>query len=207
MEELIRGENIYDYDSPVVYSEQVIKDFIKWKYGDEWVLMQKDNYQYQTNGTRYKFTRESNNDWFYVYGYSYEPLEKVGEEYKSAGKFTKQLDDTLYNKDIALSHIDEIKKLAEEMGITIKVDEKNEELVQNCKIEINMDSKEKVNDIADYILKLDEILKYNIKEGSNKTFFKVEVIEGQTVKDIYIPENEDERNRYTKSYYVAELEK
>ena len=117
------------------------------------------------------------------------------------------MDDTLYNKDIALSHIDEIKKLAEEMGITIKVDEKNEELVQNCKIEINMDSKEKVNDIADYILKLDEILKYNIKEGSNKTFFKVEVIEGQTVKDIYIPENEDERNRYTKSYYVAELEK
>ena len=67
MEELIRGENIYDYDSPVVYSEQVIKDFIKWKYGDEWVLMQKDNYQYQTNGTRYKFTRESNNEFGFMF--------------------------------------------------------------------------------------------------------------------------------------------
>lgn len=207
IEELIRGENIYDYDSPVVYSEQVIKDFIKLKYGDEWVLMQKDNYQYQTNGTRYKFKRESNNDWFYVYSFSHEPLEKVGEEYKSTGKFIKQLDDTLYNEDIAISHIDEIKQVANEMGVTVEIDEKNNDLDQLCNIEIKMDSKEKINNIVDYVLKLDEILKLRIKEGTNKTFFKVKVKYGDKTGDLYIPQSDEEKERYTSNYYIAELQK
>ena len=70
-------------------------------------------------------------------------------------------------------------------------------------IKINSDNQ--INQVADYMLELDKILQYSIKDGTDRTYLSVEITYNKT-KELYVPQNDEEREKWTKDYYISELE-
>ena len=186
LNELINKEKTI-YDTPQIYPEEAIIDFVNWKYGNEWILQ--DTLEFEKYYIRYTFSRKQNNDYFYVYSYSEQNQVAVAGSsvLEPDGTYSRKSYD-FYTYDIALSHLNQINDIAKEKGLDIKVSTIDNNEQQDCNIILKINSDNQIDSVADYMIELDKILQYSIKDGTARTYLDIEVKYNDKETDLYVPQ-------------------
>ncbi len=209
--EIKKGETSIAYSTPHLYSQSAIVKFVKWKYGNECKLSQKEKFN-EGKIVRYTFTRPSRNDSFFIHSYAQNGTMVLnGGLVADETQWYKSVGDDYYIDNILICHLEEIKKLADEMGIRLSSSIAGE----MANLIISFNDKDEIDNISNFLVELDKILNYSIREGIPSKACEIEIkyrgklynaFSENQIK-IFIPLNENDRMKLNKEYYIRELNK